>query len=192
MAEGYNIYRGVDSRDNIDFGTPIATVGDVETAVIAQTDLLANRDYFYAIRPQNASDIEGPYTDVFVKIRTDANGEYALRPNSPALLEATPRAGDVSLSWTYDAQDEAAAVDEFVIYYDNRTGVVDYTYANRLTSVAAYTFTYTASLSDGTYKFAVRARSAAGIEDANLVEVSVIVSTTVPAAIESLVAEVSF
>lgn len=193
MAAGYNIYRGIGSRDNIDYDTPVATCGAVAEYGFTQSDLSADTEYFYAIRAQNSNDTEDVNTDVYYSFKTDANGDFILRPNSPILLTATRKAdGKIKLDWQYREDDEQVSPDEFVIYYG--TDEVDYTYANRLASVAGtvYTFTTNSLTSGQKYQFSVRARSSDDYEDLNSETVIMQVIDTNPVAVTSPSASVGF
>ena len=116
-----------------------------------------------------------------------SGADASAKPNQPAGLTATAIAGaKIRLTWSYESGGEGATCTVFNLYTDGGTGNVDYsstTDTETKTGGTRSSYTWDSSaLTDATaYKFAVRASTAAGIEDGNLIVVSATADSTAPA-----------
>ncbi|KKL47309.1 hypothetical protein LCGC14_2336850 [marine sediment metagenome] len=186
----YNIY-GNGGSGFISYDTPLAVISS-PTVTWLSPAIVAAGTYNYGVRAEDTGGKEEFNSDitVTVKIKDTPIEEVPTLPNAPIGLTATPvAAGKIQLDWLYDITNQEVVPSVYSVYYDNNTGVVDYvTPLDTVLHSAAgnngryLTFTFTtAALGDGlSYKFGVRAQSAAGNEETNVVIATAIADSTLP------------
>jgi len=119
MPNAYYVYRGVGGIENVDFDTPVDTLGSGETEPTL-TDLghAALTTYCYVIRPVLGA-LETPDLSCRVLMETDAAGDWVgNRPVGVEAFSATVIAGgEIRLRWTYRTPYGGSAPNDFGIYY---------------------------------------------------------------------------
>ncbi len=185
------LYRGP-SVDEIDF-TNILTVVNIDAAQISPPCYCPhdnNSTYFYIVRRFNHIGYQEQTLRAAVKVTIDHNGELAKpRPNNiyAAKIEKTEN-NKVQLIWFYCPIEQESQPKQFNIYYDNRTGQIDY--ENPIATIdyqerKFYSFLYEIS-EPGKYLFAVRAEDIEATENNSSVKLSIQISNTNPNPIEIL------
>jgi hypothetical protein len=203
IAGGYNLYRGLDSVDAIDWVNPVgaASADANEVRSFAWMGHNANTRYVYGVRAIGGGGVEETETHNVVRAAFDAGG--ALRPpepNAPVGLTVSPAAGGaVRVEWAYSSAGQDAAPAAFDVY-DNGgapppgsgAGAVDFLNA-AIGSVAYKPGRVFHSFQTGSYghgtrvELAVRARSESGAVEANTVTRVVIAVATPPTGFAGLV-----
>lgn len=142
---------------------------------VTDTGLTNNATYYYTIRSVDTAGNESTNTNQVSGMPTDIQ----VPKNVTGLTTTLLSNGQIKLDWTRSASTD---VNAYNIYYDNGTGTIDYTYANKIGTVQHPTTTWTSgNLTVGTaYKFAVRAEDTAQNEEANASVVASAVPVTDP------------
>ncbi len=186
----YNIF-GNGGSGFIDYDTPLAVVNS-PTVTWESDAIVAAGIYNYGVRAEDAGGKEEFNSDVTVtvEIKDSPIEEVPELPNAPVGLTLTPVAGGkIQLDWQYDTLNQEVVPVQFNIYYDNNTGVVDYVtplntvlYSTGTANGRYLSFTFTTgALGDGLeYIFGVRAESAAGDEEENIVTETDTADSTAP------------
>ena len=130
VAGGYNLYRGSDSIESIDFAHPAGAAGSLATSIgnFPWHPHAASTCYVYAIKAIGGGGVESEASRPARVAEFDV--ESALlgpRPNGPSELTARAAAGGrFELRWVYPSRRQEAAPSGFHIYHDGGTGLIDY------------------------------------------------------------------
>ncbi len=149
--------------------------------------------YFYVVRRVNNCGDQERTLAAAVKVAIDADGELAQpQPNNIFEARAKQVAGDkIQLVWYYCPIEQKSEPVCFKVYYDNRTGQIDYEnpiatiyYAGRM----FYSY-QSGTLDAGTYLFCIRAEDAVGTECCSLAQIKIQLRTTSPDTVDILSVE---
>jgi len=172
------LYRG-NSMELIDFAN-ILTVAEQNADVISPPDYLPHNNsstYFYVIRRFNHCGYQENTLAAAAKVSIDASGELIKpQPNKVFALRAEQTAGNrIRLTWFYCCLEQNSPPVCFNVYYDNRTGQIDYN--NTLVKIIYQGRKFYSYQSDtleaGKYLFAIRAEDSVGIESSSTAQLSV-------------------
>ena len=188
------LFRG-SSMASVDF-VNILAANDVDTQTISPPEYVAHNNsttYFYVLRrANNCGDLEHTLAAA-VRVSIDADGNLVLpQPNDIFEARANQVAGNkVQLLWHYCPVDQELEPACFNVYYDGRTGQIDYeTCIATINYVGRVFYSYQSDALDaGRYLFAIRAEDADGTENSSLAQLEVHLDTSSPASIEVLSAE---
>ena len=172
---GYNLYRGANSPDQIDWDDPVGAAGrDAENVRnFADRPHDTNKVYHYAVRAISPGGVEQDRDGDPAGLRFDVSGQALLPPvHPPDELQCDPVAGGkFRLRWHYHATRRDQAPSGFRIYGDGGTGTVDY---DAVVTTVPFEFWrrhyeyVTASFAQGTdVLWAVRTVNSAGQEERN-------------------------
>lgn len=188
------LYRG-QSIEQIDFET-VLTVGRVDTGEISPPDYLPhenNSTYFYIVRRYSNCGYQEYTLAASVKVSLDANGE--LDKSQPNKIYA-PKVEEIDidrvlLTWFYCPLEQSSQPMCFNIYYDSRTGQIDYENPLAVLSYQGQKFySYeSGSLETGRYLFAIRAEDTNGNKNNSSAHLSIELGDKCPDAINILKAE---
>ncbi len=150
--------------------------------------------YFYVVRRFNNCGYQEHTLAAAVKVSIGSNGELAEpQPNniSSSIVEQMV-SNKVRLTWFYCPLEQGSIPVSFNVYYDDRTGQIDF-FENPLATIGYkgrkfYSFQSNA-LEAGGYLFAIRAEDADGIENISLARLKIQLDTLSPDAIDILRAE---
>ena len=172
------LYRG-SSMELIDFAN-ILTVVELNAVNISPPGYLphnTNSTYFYVIRRFNHCGYQENTLAAAAKVSIDVSGELVKpQPNKVFAIRAEQAAGSsIRLTWFYCPLDQNSPPACFNIYYDNRTGQIDF---NNVLAKITYRgrkfYSYQSdALEPGKYLFAIRAEDAGGIENSSTAQLSV-------------------
>jgi len=164
------LYRGC-SMDEIDFATIPAVSGsdDCEISPPAYISHTSGATYFYVIRRFNGCGYQENTLAAAVKVSIDSNGELT-EPTPNKVFDSIigpVEGGKVHLVWFYCPIKQQTPPVSFNVYYDSRTGQIDY--QNPLATISYkgrkfYSF-QSGTLEAGEYLFTIRAADAAGLEN---------------------------
>ena len=133
----------------------------------------AGRSYVYRLAAINGGGVENAQEPAATEVSFDQSGLWTgRRPNAPGDLRVTPSAGGTFIiRWTYvhnGEQDEPAA---FYIHHDNGNGEIDYSSAAGSVPYRRgqlhYRYVSARFAHDQLVRWAVRAVTAAGVNDGN-------------------------
>jgi hypothetical protein len=185
------LYRGL-SMERIDFAN-VLTVAGQDACTISPPSYLphnSNYTYFYLIRRFNNCGYQEHTLSAAVKVSIDQSGELGKpQPNKVFSARAEQVNGDkIQLVWFYCPIGQESGPVSFNIYYDGRTGQIDY--GNPIATIVYrgrkfYRYESDA-LEAGRYLFAIRAEDAGGIENDSLAQFSVQLGAANPDKIEIL------
>jgi len=188
------LYRG-NSMELIDF-TNILTVAERNANLISPPCFLPHNSdstYFYVIRRFNHCGYQENTLAAAAKVSIDTTGELVKpQPNKVFALRAEQAAGSsLRLTWFYCCLEQKSPPVCFNIYYDNRTGQIDYN--NTLAKIIYrrrkfYSF-QSNTLEPGKYLFAIRVENADGIENSSSAQLSIQLDAANPNPIEIVSAE---
>ena len=188
----YNVYRGYDHINNIDYDRIIAT-GKSKGSLVLPTTVSheANTDYYYSVRRASCSGKEEKGTLAIVRLSLDIDGKVRpARPNCVSSLCAQA-VGDskIRIGWWYWPIGQQVAPSHFAIYGDGGSGAIDY--ENVLGQVAYagmrfYSYTSSAGDNNKTYRFSVRSVGSDGSDDSNRLFVEAVVDLSGPDGIEGI------
>ncbi|MCH7559002.1 MAG: LamG domain-containing protein [Planctomycetes bacterium] len=194
------LYRGESSLLGVDF-TNILVVFNLDTsdgsrAMISPPSYIPHdgggdgSTYFYVARRFNNCGYQERTLAAAVKVSIKPNGELAEpQPNNIAGSKAEQvDSNKVRLTWFYWPCEQGSKPVKFNVYYDDRTGQIDY--QNPLFSIEYkgrrfYSF-QSSTLEAGEYLFAIRAEDAGGIENISLARLKIQLDTLNPDAIDIL------
>jgi hypothetical protein len=182
------LYRG-SSMAEIDF-TNILVVSEPDDYEISPPGYVAHSSgttYFYVVRRFNGCGYQENTLAAAVKVSIDSNGELA-EPTPNKVFDSIigPVEGNkIRLVWFYCPIKQGSLPVSFNVYYDGRTGQIDY--QNSLAKISYkgrrfYSF-QSSTLEAGEYLFAIRAADAAGIENSTLARLKIQLE---PAAIDAI------
>lgn len=188
------LYRGP-GMEQIDFEAVLA-VAERDACEISPPDYLPHNSsstYFYVVRRYNHCGYQEHTLAAAAKVSLDAEGEIdKLQPNKIFATRAEQvDAGKVRLTWFYCPLEQGSQPACFNIYYDSRTGQIDYENALAEISCKGQKFySYESDpLEPGRYLFAIKAEDAAGIEHNSSAHLSIEIDNTGPDAVTILQAE---
>jgi len=190
------LYRGV-NMEQIDFAN-VLTVAKLDAESISPPSYLQHNSrsiYYYVVHRINSCGDEEQTLGCAVKISLDSEGELKQpQPNSVFEVIAEQVSGNkVKLFWYYCPVDQKSAPACFNVYYDGRTGQIDY--EEPLASiryVGRMFYSYQSNALDtGTYLFAIRAEDAEGIENESLGGIRIQLGAASPDAIDILGVELA-
>ncbi|MCH7559683.1 MAG: LamG domain-containing protein [Planctomycetes bacterium] len=190
------LYRGA-SMGEIDFTNILAVSGQDEYGggEISPPSYIPHNNgstYFYVVRRFNNCGYQERTLAAAVKVSIGSSGELAEpQPNNISGSKADQVANNkVRLTWFYWPCEQGSRPVSFNVYYDDRTGQIDY--QNPLATIGYkgrkfYSF-QSPDLSGeaGKYLFAIRAEDAGGIENISLARLKIQLDTLNPDAIDIL------
>jgi hypothetical protein len=188
------LYRG-DSMEQIDFANMLA-VADVDACLISPPSYVEhsnNTIYFYVIRRANCCGRWEHSLSAAVKVSIDGEGNLSQpQPNDIFEAKAEQVCGDkIRLLWYYCPLEQQSQPVRFNVYYDNKSGQIDYENPIAVICYAGRKFySYQSdTLQAGRYLFAVRAEDTGGTENNSSAQLRVQLDTATPDAIDILKAE---
>ena len=181
--------------EQIDFEAVLA-VAETDACEISPPDYLPHDNsstYFYVVRRYNHCGYQELTLAAAAKVSLDAEGELDKpQPNKifAARIEQVDT-GRIRLIWFYCPLEQESQPVRFNIYYDSRTGQIDYENALAEISYKGQKFySYESDpLEPGRYLFAIKAEDAAGIEHNSSAHLSIEIDGTGPDAVTILQAE---
>jgi hypothetical protein len=166
------LYRGP-SFEQIDFES-VLTVAGKDACEISPPDYLPHESsltYFYVVRRYNHCGYQEHTLAASAKVSIDAEGQLDKpQPNKIFATKAEQVDTDkVLLTWFYCPLEQGSQPGHFNIYYDNRTGQIDYENPLAVISYQGQKFYCfeSGSLETGRYLLAIRAEDADGIENSS-------------------------
>jgi len=130
IGGGYNLYRGTDGTESIDFSLPVGAAGRVATSIknFAWRPHAPSTRYLYVVKAIGGGGVESDASRPGRVAEFDAGGDLlGPRPNGPSELVVSPAAGGrFELRWVHASRFAEAVPAEFRVYHDNGTGTVDY------------------------------------------------------------------
>jgi hypothetical protein len=188
------LYRGP-NIEQIDFDT-VLTVGQIDASEISPPNYLpheSNSTYFYTVRRYNHCGYLEHTLAASAKVSLNAEGQLDKpRPNKIYAAKAEQVDIDkVLLTWFYCPLEQDSQPGCFNIYYDNRTGQIDY--ENPLATISFkgqkfYSY-QSGPLETGKYLFAIRAEDTDGNANQSSACLSIELNDICPDAIDILQAE---
>ena len=188
------LYRGP-SMEQIDFEAVLA-MAERDACKISPPDYLlhnSNSTYFYVVRQYNHCGYQEHTLAAAAKVSLDAEGELdKLQPNKIFAARAEQvNADNIRLTWFYYPLEQESQPACFNVYYDSRTGQIDYENALAVISYQGQKFYRYESdpLEPGKYLFAIKAEDAAGIQHSSTAHLAIELDGTEPDAINILQVE---
>lgn len=188
------LYRG-SSMEQIDFANILA-VGGADACEVSPPSYVQHNSgstYFYVVRRANNCGQQEYTLAAAVKISIDADGNLA-PPQSNDIFGAGAQqvsGSKVQLIWYYCPVEQKTEPVCFKVYYDSRTGQIDYESPIAVICYAGRGFySYRSDALDaGTYLFAIRAEGAGGVENGSLARIRVQLDAISPDGVDILSAE---
>ena len=146
----------------------------------------ANTTYTYRLTAMSGGGVENVTDARSATLVFDGSAAWSgALPNPVSDLRARPSAnGTFVARWTYNREAEQSEPATFRVYHDSGTGTIDYGSPVATVAYVRGQFHYryaSGSFADGTrVKWAVRARSSAGVEEANDVVALGVADATAP------------
>jgi len=177
------LYRGY-NMEEIDFANILAVSGldDSEISPPGYISHSSGSTYFYIIRRFNNCGYQERTLAAAVKVSIESNGELAEpKPNKLFDSISEPKDGNkIRLIWFYCPLNQKSKPVSFNVYYDNRTGQIDY--QNPLAQIGYegrkfYSF-QSSTLEAGKYLFAIRVEDADGLENSSLAKLKIQLNPT--------------
>jgi hypothetical protein len=149
--------------------------------------------YFYVVRRFNNCGYQERTLAAAVRISIESNGELA-EPQPNKVFDSGAEHADgnkIWFVWFYCPIEQKSQPVCFNIYYDGRTGQIDY--ENPLATIGYkgrkfYSF-QSSTLEAGKYLFAIRAEDVSGIENSSLTRLRIQLDTASPNAVDIIRAE---
>ena len=188
------LYRGA-GIEEVDF-TNILAVTEQDAREIRPPSYLlhnSNSTYFYVVRRFNNCGYRECNLSAAVEVSIDAGGELAKpHPNNIFCSKIEQMDGNkIRLVWFYCTLEQKSKPERFKIYWDGRTGQIDY--ENPIATIIYRGRKYydyeTIAPEAGRYLFAIRAEDAHGVENRSLAQSSIDLHTNSPGSITILSAE---
>ena len=188
------LYRG-ESMEEIDFANILAVTEPDDSKISPPCFIPHSSDttYFYVVRRFNSCGYQEQTLAAAVKVSIDSNGELAEpRPNKVFDSVCGIIDGDkIRLTWYYCPIGQQSAPARFNVYYDNRSGQIDY--QNAIAQVnykrrKFYSF-QSNTLAPGSYLFAIKAENKDGIENNSFAQLKIQLNPRVLSSINILKAE---
>ncbi len=177
------LYRG-SSMGEIDF-VNILAVAESEACKISPPSYIShnsNSTYFYVIRRLNNSGYQEHTLTAAVKVSIDSNGNLA-EPQPNKVFDSAAELVDgnkIQLVWFYCPLAQKSQPVCFNVYYDDRTGQINY--QNPLATIGykgrKFYSHQTSALEAGKYLFAIRPEDASDIESSSLARLRIQLDTT--------------
>jgi hypothetical protein len=188
------LYRG-SGMEEIDFVNILAVAEQdaYETSPPSYIPHNSGSTYFYVIRRFNNCGYQECTLAAAVKVSIESNGELA-EPQPNKVFDSGAELVDgnqIQLVWFYCPLAQKSQPACFNVYYDNRTGQINY--QNPLATIGYkgrkfYSF-QSSTLEAGKYLFAIRPKDASDIENSSLAQLRIQLDTAGPEAIDILRAE---
>jgi len=188
------LYRG-SSMGEMDFPN-VLSASEQDACEISPPSYLSHSNgstYFYVIRRFNSCGCQERTLAAAVKVSIKSNGELAEpRPNNISNSKVKQvDSNKIQLVWFYCPIEQKSQPVSFNVYYDDRTGQIDY--QNPLATIdykERRFYSYQSdNLDSGRYLFAVRAEDTEGLENSSLAQLKIQLNTTSLDAINILSAE---
>ncbi len=197
---GHNLYRWSGNAEPVQTDRIVGTAAARATTVKTFPWITHEADttYWYLLRTVGPGGVEETTTHQLRRVSFDASGAYlGQRPNPPERLRINCLFdGRFGLSWSYDPAGQEAPPSVFEVYNDAASpGTVDY--ATSVDSVpfepGGVLYSWTSEpFADGTrVAWAVRARSAGGVLEENVVRLAAEADATGPAIHNDIASELS-
>lgn len=188
------LYRG-SSMGEIDF-VNILAVAEQDACEISPPTYISHNSgstYFYVVRRFNNCGYQECTLAASVKISIKSNGELA-QPQPNKVFDSGAELVDgnkIKLVWFYCPLEQKSQPDCFNVYYDDRTGQIDYqTPLATIGYKGRKFYSYQCgALEAGRHLFAIRTEDVSGIENSSLARLRIQFVPTNPDAIEILSAE---
>jgi len=188
------LYRG-SSMGEIDF-VNILAVAEQNAREISPPSYISHNSgstYFYVVRRFNNCGYQERTLAASVKVSIESNGELA-EPQPNKVFDSGAELVDgnkILLVWYYCPLEQKSQPICFNVYYDGRTGQINYENPLAIISYKGRKFySYQCSaLEAGRYLFAIRTEDASGIENSSLARLRIQFDPTNPEAIDILSAE---
>jgi hypothetical protein len=172
------LYRGY-SIEEIDFANILA-VSEPDDCEISPPGYIAHSSgatYFYIVRRFNGCGYQENTLAAAVKVSIVSNGELA-EPKPNKVFDSIIGPVDsnkIYLIWFYCPIKQESSPVSFNVYYDSRTGQIDY--QNPLATISykgrKFHSFQSSTLEAGEYLFAIRAVDAAGLENSTLARLKI-------------------
>lgn len=188
------LYRGR-NMEQVDFDNILAVAGQSSCEISPPGYLWhgGNSTYFYVVRRFNNCGYQEKTLAAAAKVSIGADGELQNPQPNKVFTSRVEQAGcnGIRLIWFYCPLEQKSPPVRFNVYYDNRTGHIEY--ETPLTSISYlgrkfYTYN-TCTLTAGRYLFAIRAEDANGKESSSSAQLSVQLNATSPDPVEILSAD---
>lgn len=183
------------SMEQIDFAN-ILTVAQQDAEIVSPATYVPHDSssmYFYVVRRFNCCGYQERTLAVAIKVSTNKDGELLEpQPNKVFALRAKQAGSNrILLSWFYCPLEQESPPVCFNVYYDNRTGQIDYQVPLASISYRGRKFYryHTYTLAAGRYLFAVSVEDANGMESSSSAQLTVQVNAASPDPIEILCAD---
>jgi hypothetical protein len=185
------LYRG-SSMGEIDF-VNILAVAEKNALEISPSSYISHNSgstYFYVVRRFNNCGYQERTLAASVKVSIESNGELA-EPQPNKVFDSGAKLVDgnkIQLVWYYCLLEQKSQPMCFNVYYDGRTGQIDYENPLAIISYKGRKFySYqSGALEAGRYLFAIRTEDASGIENSSLARLRIQFDPTNPGAIDIL------
>ena len=188
------LYRG-SSMGEIDF-VNILVVAEQDAREISPPSYISHNSgstYFYVVRRFNDCGYQERTLAASVKVSIESNGELA-EPQPNKVFDSGAELVDgnkILLVWYYCPLEQKSQPMCFNVYYDGRTGQINYENPLAIIGYKGREFySYQCgALEAGRYLFAIRTENASGIENSSLARLRIQFDPTNPAAIDILSVE---
>ena len=188
------LYRG-SSMGEIDF-VNILAVAEQDACEISPPSYISHNSgstYFYVVRRFNNCGYQECTLAASVKVSIESTGELA-KPQPNKVFDSVAELVDgnkIKLVWYYCPLEQKSQPMCFNVYYDGRTGQIDYENPLVIISYKGRKFySYqSGALEAGRYLFAIRTEDASGKENSSLARLRIQLDPTNPDAIDILSAE---
>jgi len=188
------LYRGSD-LGQIDF-EEIQSVAEKDACEILPPGYLPHENsstYFYIVRRYNHCGYQENTFAAVLKVSFDSEGQLEKpQPNNIFTIKTEQVNSDkILLTWFYCPLEQESQPAYFNIYYDNRTGQIDYENALANIKYKDRNFYHykSNSLDPGRYLFAIRTEDISGIENCSLAQLPIELNSPNPDTITILKAE---
>jgi hypothetical protein len=185
------LYRGC-SMEQIDFDDILA-VSELDAEQINPPSFVlhgACLTYFYVVRRFNNCGSQERTLSAATKVSIKSDGSLKEpRPNKIFTVRAEQTEGNyIKLLWFYSPLEQKSPPESFKIYFDNKSGQIDY--ENPLATIAYQGqkfYRYESSqLSAGQYQFAIRAENVEGVRDESQARLKIQLDSQIPESINIL------
>ena len=188
------LYRG-SGMEEIDF-VNILAVAEQDACETSPPSYIPHNNgstYFYVVRRFNNCGYQECTLAASVKVSIESNGELA-EPQPNKVFDSGAELVDgnkIQLVWFYCPLAQKSQPVCFNVYYDNRTGQINY--QNPLATIGykgrKFYSHQTSALEAGKYLFAIRPEDASDIENSSLAQLRIQLDTADPEAVDILRAE---
>ncbi|MEE9293507.1 MAG: hypothetical protein V3W34_00880 [Phycisphaerae bacterium] len=173
---GYNLYRGANGWESIDFADPVGAGQRTATSIFnfSWRGHAAATRYVYAVKAVSGGGVESAGSTPALVAEFDGGGNLVgLRPNGPTEVLVLPAVGGRFLvRWVYASRLQEAEPAQFNVYHDAGTGTVDYQTVIAQVAYrkgrAHYQYTSGAFGHGARRVWSVRAVTGQGVDDGNV------------------------